>query len=163
MKKRYLSDIKLVGNSLIEFKHSEEFFTCSYTIKDFDAIDYNKNFGTLYFCTSGRSFYPSSKDKMYTVTEEDFEEFRSVILKSPQVVSCGHYIFSLDNILTFSKGTNEDVLFIDCRNGGYLVKTNGKEEIKAFGITMRKKWQDTLSEFDQSKESVNIEEDTLIK
>ena len=68
----------------------------------------------------------------------------------------------MDNIVTFSKGKKEDVLYIDCRTGGYLVKTNGKEEIKTFGIAMRKKWQETLSDFDQSRDSADIEEDTLI-
>ena len=159
MEERNLSDIRLVGESYIEFKHSAEFGSCSHYIKDFNAIYYDDVFGILYF-------YPNSdniRGKKYTATKEDFEELRSVILKSPQVVTCGDYIFSLNNVVTFSKAKREGSLYIDCRTDGYIIEANGNEEIKAFGIAMRKKWQKTLSEFDQSKKSVNIEEGTLIR
>ena len=49
MEERNLSDIRLVGESYIEFKHSAEFGSCSHYIKDFNAIYYDDVFGILYF------------------------------------------------------------------------------------------------------------------
>ncbi len=155
MEKRYLSDIKLESGRLVKFIHSEELFTCSCYTGLTEAVEYYEGTIRLHANNDGNS------SENYKATEEDFQELKKVMLKSPEFVSCGkNYIFSLYNVVSFEKGSKDTILIVDCRNNCYNITLNNKEEAKHFLIAMQKKWQKTFTEWDQNRDS-SIEEDAL--
>jgi len=157
MNKRFLIDIKLNGNNVIEFFHDETYFLNSFNSDDIEAIGYWQ--GVIHF-------YPSNNNtisQVFNATEEDFEELKKVISKSPKFVCCGEYIFSLDNVLTFDKVHKCKYLRVDCRNDYYNIILNSEEDAKDFIMAMQRKWKKTFTEWDQNRDSSNTEEDTLSK
>ena len=157
MEKRYLSDIRLEGEKLVKFTHSEEFFGCSCFSGLTEAIEYFD--GTIHLRPNNSDNSP----EVYKATQEDFNELKKVILKSPEFVSCGeNYIFSLDNVVSFEKGSKDNMLLVDCRNNVYNITLNNKDEAKHFLMAMQKKWQAMFTEWDQRRDRT-IEEETLSK
>lgn len=156
MEKRYLSDIKLENENLVKFIHSEELFTCSCHSGLTEAVEYYEGTIRLHANNDGNS------SENYKATEEDFNELKKVMLKSPEFVSCGkNYIFSLYNVVSFGKGSKDNILMIDCRKDCYNVTLNNKEEAKQFLMAMQKKWKAMFTEWDQTRDKAVAEEDTL--
>ena len=54
--------------------------------------------------------------------------------------------------------TADTVVILD---GAIFGKPNNKEEAKQFRMAMQTKWQKTFTEWDQNRDSAEIEEDTL--
>lgn len=148
MEERYLSDIKMESGSLVKFIHSEELFTCSCYSGLTEAVEYYDGTIHLHANNDGNS------SEVYKATEEDFKELKKVMLTSPEFVPCGeNYIFSLNNVVSFEKGSKDNILFVDCRNNCYHVTLNNKNEAKQFLMAMKKKWQEMFTEWDQDRET----------
>ena len=156
MKKRFLMDIKLKGDHVIEFFHDDTYLLNSFSTNDIEAISFWNEI--IYF-------YPCNKitvPHIFRATEDDFTELKKIVSKSPDFVCCGDsYIFALDNVVAFSKGRKDDYLIIDCRYNNYSIKTESKEDMKDFIMAMKRKWQKAFTELDQSRDSEEMEEDTL--
>lgn len=149
MEDRYLSNIELKDDRIIKFIHSEEMFSCAYESCGTEAIAFYNN--TLHF-------YPANGQnsaEVYKATEEDFKEFKKVISKSPYFVCCGDgYIFSLENVVSFSEKRRDNTLQVDCRNEFYNIKIKNKEDFNDFIMAMQKKWQKMFTEWDQNNSAL---------
>lgn len=144
----FLKNIKLDGKYIIRFTSKEFDCDCEFHSDSVESIIHQDNM--LYFYPSNGAEEP----QFFCVSEEDFEDFSRVVEKSPMFVNCGpDYIFSVENVVGFDKGSTNKSISVDCRNRLYDVNLRKKSDSDNLVNAVRTKWINSLKDIGYYKES----------
>ena len=100
--------------------------------------------------------------RTHKATQEDFDLLKGALSVSKKFVPCGsNAVFNFDRVVGFSKGSSKNSIEVECKGDYYEVQLNKLEEVNPLVSAIQRRWQKKFTEWDQNRDSSEMEEDTL--